>query len=151
MCLFNVSILQETKKIKEKKNRFLKFIYDREGPLFVSLCFILLGFASFGLGRLSALEDRREAVLIDNRFAKIFEEQSQALKTNEFLSVPVEEVSVAADSQPGLYVASRNGSRYHLPSCSGAQRILEENKVWFSSRAEAESAGYSPAQNCPGL
>ncbi len=147
-----MSILQETKKIKEKKDRFFRFFVERKGPLFISLCFILLGLASFGLGRLSALEDRREAVVIDNKFAQIFEEQSRVLQTNEFLTVPTESVSTKpASPESGVYVASRNGSRYHLPSCSGAQRILEENKVWFSSREEAEKAGYTPAQNCPGL
>lgn len=147
-----MSILQGIKKIKEKKGRFSRFFFEREGPLFISLCFILLGFASFGLGRLSALEAQREAVVIDNKYAQIFEEQSRVFQANEFLTVPAESASTkSAGSESGLYVASRNGARYHLPSCSGAQRILEENKIWFSSREEAEKAGYTPAQNCPGL
>ncbi len=144
-------ILQRIKKIKEKERRFFRFLFDREGPLFISLCFILISLASFGLGRLSALEDQREAVVIDNKFARMFEEQ-QVFRPNEFLKVPTESVPTKlAGMESGLYVASRNGSRYHLPSCSGAQRILEENKIWFSSQEEAEKAGYTPAQNCPGL
>jgi methylphosphotriester-DNA--protein-cysteine methyltransferase len=48
-------------------------------------------------------------------------------------------------------VASKSGKAYHLPWCSGAQRIKEANKIYFASKAEAEQAGYTPAANCPGI
>lgn len=51
----------------------------------------------------------------------------------------------------GQYVASKNGTKYYLPSCSGASRINEANKVWFATAAAAVAAGYAPAANCPGL
>lgn len=51
----------------------------------------------------------------------------------------------------GQYVASKNGTKYYLPSCSGAKRIKEENKVYFSSKEEAEAQGLEPAKNCKGL
>lgn len=51
----------------------------------------------------------------------------------------------------GKYVGSKSGKRYHLPSCPGAKRIKEENKVWFESKEAAEKAGYSPAANCQGI
>jgi len=49
------------------------------------------------------------------------------------------------------YVASKNGTKYYLPNCSGAKRISEANKVWFASPAAAVAAGYAPAANCKGL
>ena len=54
-------------------------------------------------------------------------------------------------NQNGLYVGSINGKIYHLPWCSGAIRIREENKVWFVSKEEATQKGYSPAANCKGI
>lgn len=48
-------------------------------------------------------------------------------------------------------VGSKNGTKYHLLNCPGAKQIAEKNLVSFSSVAEAEAAGYSPAANCPGL
>lgn len=51
----------------------------------------------------------------------------------------------------GAYVASKNGTKYYLPTCAGAERINEENRVWFASVAEAQAAGYGPAANCKGL
>ena len=61
------------------------------------------------------------------------------------------ESPLVADSDAGQIVASKNGTKYYLPSCSGASRISEANKIWFASVAAAESAGYSPASNCKGL
>ena len=51
----------------------------------------------------------------------------------------------------GQYVASKSGTRYYLPWCSGAKQIKEENKVWFTSKEDAESKGYTPAKNCKGI
>ena len=51
----------------------------------------------------------------------------------------------------GAFVASRNGSKYYLPTCAGAGRISEANKVWFDSASAAVAAGYAPAANCKGL
>jgi hypothetical protein len=56
-----------------------------------------------------------------------------------------------AVASEGSYVASKSGEKYHLPWCSGAQHIKEENKVWFKTKAEAEAAGYTPAANCKGI
>lgn len=59
--------------------------------------------------------------------------------------------SVATLPAGGQYVASKTGKSYHLPWCPGAKQIKEENKVWFSSKEDAEAKGYKPAGNCPGI
>lgn len=64
-------------------------------------------------------------------------------------SAPVPDASAAPTAR--VYVASKNGTKYYLPSCSTANRILEENRVWFGTKDEAAAAGYEPAANCPGL
>lgn len=48
----------------------------------------------------------------------------------------------------GQVVASKNGTKYYPPDCSGASRISDANKVWFASASAAEEAGYSAAANC---
>src|SRR3989344_4916087 len=45
----------------------------------------------------------------------------------------------------GQYVASKNGTKYYLPTCSGANRIKDENRIWFATEAEALAEGYGPA------
>jgi len=54
-------------------------------------------------------------------------------------------------STTGQFVASKNGTKYYLPSCAGVDRISEANKVWFVSSNAAETAGYAPAANCKGI
>ncbi len=44
--------------------------------------------------------------------------------------------------------ASNNGTRYYYPSCSGLARIKPENRVYFDTVEEAETAGFSLAENC---
>jgi len=96
--------------------------------IFTILIIILVAFSSFGLGRLSKIEETRPQVQIENTASVI-----------------------DANISAGVYVASKNGGSYHLPWCSGAKRIKEENKIWFGSKQEAEKLGYKPAGNCKGL
>ena len=51
----------------------------------------------------------------------------------------------------GTVVASKNGTKYYWPWCSGANRIKASNQVSFISIAAARAAGYTPASNCKGL
>lgn len=98
---------------------------------------LLVSSLAFGLGRLSVLEEEREPVRIEYDFS------AAAYEPDTFTeAIPIEEGSV---------VGSKNSDVYHLPWCSGAQRITADNLVVFDSRTEAETAGYRPAGNCPGL
>ena len=91
---------------------------------------ILVGIASFGLGRLSAIEEAKSPV-----------------------SITAAQVSAVAPAVAvgGLVVAPRKGSVYHYPWCSGANSIAEANKIWFKDEKAARAAGYMPAKNCKGL
>ena len=54
-------------------------------------------------------------------------------------------------STTGQVIASKNGTKYYLPWCAGADRISSANKVWFDSVEIAKAQGYAPAANCKGL
>ena len=91
---------------------------------------LLVGLASFGLGRLSALEAVMPPLSI--------EEAPGASKPSALF-------------MGGLLVASRSGTVYYYPWCTGAGKILPVNQVWFPSEKAAQAAGYKPAKACPGL
>ena len=100
---------------------------------------VLASSASFGLGVLTGRE-------------------ASASPIECSLGTPVSTTGEASPPSPkasageaGKYVASKNGTKYYLPSCSGASRISEANKVWFASAQAAQAAGYAPAANCSGL
>lgn len=115
---------------------------------------ILLGGISFGLGQLSVLEEQGERVALCDAPALQNTGVGNSLNTPT-IGVSVNNTSailgVSSTTQQETYVASKNGSVYHFPWCSGAQRIKEENKVWFRTKEEADRAGYRPASNCKGL
>ncbi len=116
--------------------KIIKFCKDNERDLILVFVVILTSVAGFGLGRLSRIRELKTPIMIEEN------------------SKPGFEVNTAAVSNivsSGQFVASKNGSKYHFPWCSGAQSIKEENKIWFNSREEAEKAGYEPASNCKGL
>lgn len=119
----------------------LKHLENKE--VFTVLTIILVAFASFGLGRLSKIERSAFPVRVENTAAAIEGVEKELPKT---LAIPKQ-----VSAKEGSYVASKTGEKYHLPWCSGAQRIKEENKIWFDSKEAAEQAGYTPAANCKGL
>jgi len=46
------------------------------------------------------------------------------------------------------FVASKNGKRYYTPGCSGIDRIIPENRIYFQSIQEAEATGRTIAKAC---
>jgi len=48
----------------------------------------------------------------------------------------------------GNFLASINGKIYYPKDCAAANRIKEENRIWFNTKEEAEAQGYKPTQNC---
>ena len=52
------------------------------------------------------------------------------------------------DSTEGEYVASCNSDKFHRLDCTSANKILEGNRVWFSSAEEALASGYTPCGRC---
>ena len=121
--------------------------------VYTSGLIILVGLSSFGLGRLSILEDRREPIRIVGAidFADSKEETgsvASAIKTSPPASINSASV---AGSVAGSVVASKSGTKYYVPWCGSASNISEKNKVWFATVEDARKAGYTPASNCKGL
>jgi len=106
---------------------------------FNSLLLLLVSIASFGLGKQSANSLPLEIPISDSvEYPK---------PTNK----PVVNDLSASVADSVTYVASKNSDKYHLLWCSGAKTISEANKVYFTSKSEAEAAGYKPAGNCKGI
>ncbi len=120
---------------------------DGGGRFFQDLMFfliiLLVGFASFGLGRLSQKEATKQDIIIRSQ------ESADLASPNSILDV--DQNKEESNSEQGRIVASKSGGKYHFPWCAGAQSIKEENKIWFESEAKAAAAGYTAAKNCKGL
>ena len=118
----------------------IKGVADNKDVIVV-LIIVFVATASFGLGRLSKLDEGKEAIRIEQSAALVNFDKGSALNVN------TEKPAIVS----GKYVGSKSSDKYHFPWCSGAQRIKEENKIYFDSKEEAESSGYTPASNCKGL
>lgn len=112
-------------------------------PYFLPAIVLLVGFTAFGLGRLSVLGEGSPRLIIH-----MPDGTTQAAAVGKTVNSVV---SPNQATRTGVYVASKSGTKYYLPSCAGAARIKEGNRVWFATVAEAQAAGYTAAANCPGL
>ena len=111
----------------------------------VCLCImVLVGFASFGLGRLSMLNN------VDKSNFKLENESTSLVKEEIGNSILVEKDNALDPylTKKRMYVASKNGKLYYSLGCSGAKRILTKNEIWFATSSEAEKAGFTLSASC---
>jgi hypothetical protein len=55
--------------------------------------------------------------------------------------------NTSSDHQ-GDFAGSKTGKTYYPISCKSLNRIKNENRVYFTTQAEAKSAGYSASKAC---
>ncbi len=48
----------------------------------------------------------------------------------------------------GKFVASKQGKKYFPVDCGSSKTIKEQNRVYFSTEAEAITAGYEKSKSC---
>jgi len=146
-----MSIEHITSKIKREEHGTGKSPFlSLDNNTFVIIVIILVAFVSFGMGRLSTISAQEKTPIV-------FSEKLPVSSENKPDSSQQEQQGAATNSlktnslKSGSIVASKNGTKYHFPWCSGAQQMKEENKIWFNNEQEARKAGYEPASNCKGL
>lgn len=127
-----MSLANKIIKVKE-------FIKENKKELFISASFILIAFIAFGLGRISALEEQKYPIWFEEVGEKAITSPAKIFNEN-----------LGGQANKTL-VGSKNSDIYYYAWCSGAKKIKEENKIYFSSKQEAKKLGYKPAGNCEGL
>jgi hypothetical protein len=105
---------------------------------------VLASSLSFGLGYLTGSDARAQE-------GSDISVERVPIETSSHVSVTAVPLPAQTSSTTGQVVASKNGTKYYLPGCAGANRISAANKVAFASVAAAKAAGYGPAANCKGL
>lgn len=131
--------------IKEILKKCKSFLAPTDNKDFLIIIIIILSsLASFGLGRLSKIEENKTPIIIEGSSTG---NSAAVIKAG----LPIKQIGLPAEQIGGNYVASKNGTKYYFPWCGAAQKISEKNKITFASKEEAEKAGYQPATNCKGL
>ena len=123
------------------------FLESEKGKdILIITIIILVGLASFELGRLSK-QNTGNGLKIENRSQEANTIDSFNLnKPNIALNNnPVDNTS---DLTKGAYFASKRGKKYYSTTCSAGKTIKQENRIYFSSQAEANNAGYELSNSC---
>lgn len=129
---------------------------DRGRDIMVILVVILVGLSSFELGRLSkGTEDggleikygtNGQATALEGLNnapgASINDIDITAPKTATAATKP----TVAPTS--GNFFASKRGSKYYPANCAAGKNLKVENRIYFTTRSEAEAAGYELSGSC---
>lgn len=110
---------------------------------------VLSSTASFGLGILAGKD--MEQMGVDEELW--IEDREVVPKGATTKTSPLPAAAIKAlPGVPGVgFVASKSGTKYYLPTCSGVARIKEANRVWYATKEEAEAVGLTPSSACPGL
>lgn len=100
--------------------------------IYAALIIILVGLASFFLGALWQRDISQPNINIQN-----------ANTASQSDAGPNEQGSTT-----DAYIGSYTSKIYRLTTCPGVSAINPQNRVYFATKADAESAGYIGAKNC---
>src|SRR5665213_1582141 len=118
-----MSIKDFTQKIKLFWANIRDTVYSQKrglkikSDLFIVLLIVLVGFTSFGLGKLSVYEGQKTPISItDNGINNI--------NSTTSLSALQNSSATQTKSQSGIVFASKSGTKYYYPSCSAGNRVV---------------------------
>ncbi len=127
------------------------FLESEQGKdILVVFIVILVGLASFMLGRLSVKENASSGVKIeymDQTTGQYIDQTASVIGGAK--SIPSKNISTETHvPNTGNYFASNRGSKYYTLGCSAGKSIKMENRVYFATSEEAERAGYELSSSC---
>ncbi|MEI8174719.1 MAG: hypothetical protein WCG28_02090 [bacterium] len=132
------------KKIKQ-------FIESEKGKdIMIVIIVILVGLGSFELGRLSKSND---SAGIKIQYPKGDLSQGEDLNTNAIYSQNLSSADtntpkIILNSNSKTFFASNRGTKYYSISCSAGKTIKQENRIYFTTKEEAEQAGCGLSSSC---
>ncbi len=142
-------------------NRVKQFTKGDGGKnILTILIVILVGLGSFGLGRLS--KDAQNAgisIKYPDQEANVISSiepsskaitEASALTPQPQIKAPITKiVTKGSTSSAGkVFFASSKGTKYYSIGCSGGKTLKPENKIYFTTEAQAISAGYEKSSSC---
>lgn len=113
--------------------KLIKFCKKNQQDIVLTLAAGLIAVISFNVGRIYTAQNLKASLIVTGGSSQnLIEKRSDTQK-------PDLRVIISKNS---------TSKKYHFLWCPGAEKIKEENKIYFSSEAEAQSRGYALARNC---
>jgi len=127
--------------IRHMQEKFKSFILNDQ--VFYGVIIIIVGIGSFGLGKasVSTITQTASVQMIEPVVINDLAQNQDIQKSH----------TEGEQSSQTTFIASKNGTKYHLKDCPGAKQIKPTNRIIFTSTQKAEAAGYTKAANCPKL
>ncbi len=113
---------------------------DKGKDILTVMIVILVGVGSFELGRLSERSPAGKLKIEYNG-----EDLNEAYKSQS--ANVLDAFAIAKDEEKNFF-ASKRGKKYYPLGCSAGKTIKEQNRIYFKTGEEAESAGYSLSSSC---
>jgi hypothetical protein len=124
------------------------FIGSEQGKdILVVIIVILVGLGSFALGRLS-IKANPSTAQQENESQDV--NQPASVVSGMDLITNTDETAVAdnSNSKEKNFFASSRGSKYYPVGCSTGKTIKQENRIYFTTGEEAQTAGYTLSSAC---
>jgi hypothetical protein len=123
-----------------------RFIESEQGKdILTVIIVILVGLGSFELGRLSK-ENGSSGIKIE--YSGLNQGQQVANQMANSISA-INSIPLVENYSSGKnFFASSRGTKYYSISCSAGKTIKQENRIWFATGEEAETAGYTLSSSC---
>ncbi len=137
--------------LKRRWHLILRWFKKNEKSFIIFICLILSSIISFEAGFLMSNQQQKEEPLIFERLREDCPSPDESLSEGISLEKNVQGASspqstpqkeVSENEKNCLFVGSVNSNKYHSPSCHWAKQIKPENKRCFTSKEDAQSAGY---------
>lgn len=129
----------------EKIKQFLES--EKGKDILIVIIVILVGLGSFELGRLS-----KEANSSGIKIGYLNQDLQQGINQVGNVISTTESTKVVnyqnSNSVGKNFFASSRGSKYYPLNCSAGKTIKQENRVYFATGEEAETAGYALSSSC---
>lgn len=116
---------------------------EKGKDILVVMIVILVGLGSFELGRLSKENDSSGIKILP-----AIGEEYQTKSENQSTVVSKTVFDTILNSTGKTFFASNRGTKYYSIGCSGGKTIKQENRVYFTTKEEAERAGYELSSSC---
>jgi hypothetical protein len=137
-------------------------IFLKKPVVLRSLYFISCMVISFGLGIITEYsiinQSNKPTIELPVKPTPLAFRYKTSAPENIYDTIPAENVS--DDQSPSStttaslsdttkqFVASKTGTKYYPPDCSGINRIKIENRVYFATEQEAQDKGYTRTTTC---
>ena len=134
---------------ESKPGRLKNFFKENQAEIVSVLAVIFTGLTCFALGYLVAQKEIKNDLVFQAALtAPAAGDRQAAASGGSVVNEASGQTQASALTQEKIrFTASKSGEKYHWPWCSFAERIKEENRIYFNSEQEAQAAGYSRCGN----